>query len=54
MCREKLPWMCHRKIIADYLAAKGFTVIHIVDIDRVVPHRLHECAHVVNGELVYT
>jgi len=53
MCREKLPWMCHRKILADYLTAKGFTVIHIIDADRAVPHRLHECARVVNGELVY-
>jgi len=54
MCREKLPWMCHRKILADYLTAKGFTVIHIIDADRAIPHRLHECAQVVNGELVYT
>jgi len=54
LCREKLPWMCHRKILADYLVAKGFTVVHIIDADRTTVHRLHECARVVGGELAYS
>ncbi len=53
MCREKLPWKCHRKILADYLLAKGFQVIHIIDKNRVYKHKLHPCAEIVNGELRY-
>jgi len=54
LCREKYPWLCHRKILADYLTVKGFTVIHIIDIDNTYIHKLHECAKVVNNELIYT
>ena len=53
MCREKYPWRCHRKILADYLVAKGFTVIHIIEADKTYTHKLHACAEVRNGELIY-
>jgi len=53
MCKERLPWQCHRKILADYLAAKGFKVLHIIDRGKVVEHRLSKCAEIVNNELVY-
>ncbi len=53
MCAEKYPWMCHRKILADYLVVKGFRVIHIIDIDQIVEHKLHSCAMNINGELHY-
>jgi uncharacterized protein (DUF488 family) len=53
MCKERLPWQCHRKILADYLTAKGFKVLHIIDRSKVVGHRLSKCAEIVNNELVY-
>jgi uncharacterized protein (DUF488 family) len=30
MCAEVLWWRCHRRIIADYLLAAGFEVVHIL------------------------
>ncbi|OYT37293.1 MAG: hypothetical protein B6U89_07560 [Desulfurococcales archaeon ex4484_58] len=54
MCREKIPWRCHRKILSDYLLAKGFKVIHIIDHDKTYIHRLSRCAIIVDGELDYT
>lgn len=30
MCAETLWWRCHRRIIADYLLARGFEVVHIL------------------------
>jgi len=53
MCREKIPWLCHRKILSDYLLAKGFTVVHIISKEATVAHRLSKCATIVNGELKY-
>jgi len=53
MCKERIPWRCHRKIIADYLIAKGFRVVHVIDHGVEVVHRLSKCARVVNGELRY-
>lgn len=53
MCRERIPWRCHRKIISDYLIARGFTVLHVIEKERVVQHRLSKCARIVEGELRY-
>ncbi|MEM0438727.1 MAG: DUF488 family protein [Sulfolobales archaeon] len=53
MCAEKLPWNCHRKIISDWLVSKGYSVIHILDRDHVIEHRLTSCAEVINGTLNY-
>jgi len=52
MCKERIPWRCHRKILADYMIAKEFEVIHIIDSERVV-HKLSKCARVVDGDLMY-
>jgi len=30
MCAEAVWWRCHRRIITDYLLARGFDVFHIV------------------------
>lgn len=54
LCKEKYPWLCHRKILSDYLVAKGFTVLHILEKNKVVEHELSSCAAVKNGELFYT
>jgi len=53
MCSERMYFKCHRKILADYLYARGFKVIHVVDLGRLVEHRLSRCAKIVSGELVY-
>jgi uncharacterized protein (DUF488 family) len=53
LCRERVPWLCHRKILADYLLVKGFTVLHIIEENKVVKHKLSKCAVNVNGELIY-
>jgi uncharacterized protein (DUF488 family) len=53
MCCEKHPWFCHRKILSDYLVAKGFKVLHIIDREQVIEHVLSECAIIENNELKY-
>ena len=37
MCAEAVWWRCHRRIIADYLLAKGFFVSHVMGHGKVVP-----------------
>jgi uncharacterized protein (DUF488 family) len=34
MCAEKLPWRCHRNIIASRLRKNGWRVIHILDKEK--------------------
>ncbi|MFD1560059.1 DUF488 family protein [Paraburkholderia silviterrae] len=40
MCSEAVWWRCHRRIIADYLIARGETVFHIMGAGRLEPARL--------------
>lgn len=44
MCAEAVWWRCHRRIVADHLLARGETVVHLMDRDRLVPARLTEGA----------
>ncbi|HJU20664.1 MAG TPA: DUF488 domain-containing protein [Stellaceae bacterium] len=37
MCAEAVWWRCHRRIIADYLLARGFPVMHIMGPGKTVP-----------------
>ncbi|WP_213308374.1 DUF488 domain-containing protein [Paraburkholderia sacchari] len=54
MCSEAVWWRCHRRIIADYLIARGETVFHIMAPGRVVPATLTEGAVVqADGTIVY-
>jgi uncharacterized protein (DUF488 family) len=46
MCAEAVPWRCHRQLIADALLARGHDVLHILDMDRVDPHRLTPFARI--------
>jgi uncharacterized protein (DUF488 family) len=34
MCSEAVWWRCHRRIITDYLLARGETVLHIMTLQR--------------------
>ncbi|MFO1207669.1 MAG: DUF488 domain-containing protein [Amaricoccus sp.] len=53
MCAEAVWWRCHRRIVADYLLARGEAVLHIMD-GGPEPARLTEAAVVrPDGTIVY-
>jgi uncharacterized protein (DUF488 family) len=39
MCAETLWWRCHRRLIAEMLAARGHDVVHLLGPERSEPHR---------------
>ena len=53
MCAEAVWWRCHRRIIADYLLARGETVLHLMGSDRLDPARLTPGAKVDAGKVTY-
>jgi uncharacterized protein (DUF488 family) len=54
MCSEAVWWRCHRRIIADYLIARGEPVFHILALDNVDTARLTEGARVQpDGTITY-
>lgn len=54
MCSEAVWWRCHRRIVADYLIARGETVFHIMGKDRKEPAHLTPGAVVqADGIIVY-
>lgn len=53
MCSERLPWECHRFLIADYLVAGGETVVHLVNTETIQEHRLNPVARRRDGKLFY-
>jgi uncharacterized protein (DUF488 family) len=53
MCAEAVWWRCHRRIIADYLLARGRTVFHLMGTDRVEPARMTPGAEVGEGRITY-
>jgi uncharacterized protein (DUF488 family) len=53
MCAEAVWWRCHRRIIADYLLARGRNVFHLMGSGRVEPARLTPGAEVQDGRIVY-
>jgi uncharacterized protein (DUF488 family) len=54
MCAEAVWWRCHRRIIADYLLAAEFEVIHILGPGKLMPAALTPGARrAAGGGLVY-
>jgi len=54
MCSEAVWWRCHRRIVADYLLARGQTVFHIMGAGRTEPARLTAGAVVQDdGRILY-
>ena len=54
MCAEAVWWRCHRRIIADYLLARGDTVFHILGPRHIEPAKLNEAARPQpSGALIY-
>jgi uncharacterized protein (DUF488 family) len=53
MCAEAVWWRCHRRIIADYLLARGRTVFHLMGDNRLEPAKLTPAAKIVDGKITY-
>jgi hypothetical protein len=53
MCAEATPWRCHRRLIADLLALRGWAVWDIMAAGKVEAHRVTEFARIVDGRLIY-
>src|SRR5665213_2199125 len=54
MCAEAVWWRCHRRIIADYLLAEGYTVAHIMGLNKIAPAMLTPGVQsLANGTLIY-
>lgn len=53
MCAEAVPWRCHRRLIADALIVRGWTVEDILGRGQVRPHALTGFARVEEGRITY-
>jgi len=53
MCAEAVWWRCHRRIISDYLLARGRTVCHLMGGGRVDPAKLTPGARPEDGRIIY-
>ena len=53
MCAEAVPWRCHRSLISDALAKKGWLVRDIMSRTSAPKHRLTPFLKVRKGQLVY-
>jgi len=53
MCAERLPWKCHRYLVADSLVARGAAVEHIIGAGAMQQHALNPLARPQGDNLVY-
>ena len=53
MCAEAVWWRCHRRLIADDLSARGWTVVHLMGHGNAVPHTLQVGAVLIDDVLLY-
>ncbi len=53
MCAEALQWRCHRSLIADALAVRGFTVNHIFSAGKIQKHVITKWARVEGTKITY-
>jgi uncharacterized protein (DUF488 family) len=51
MCSESVFWRCHRRLVSDYLLARGIPVQHIMPSGELHPHTLTPGA-VLKGDLL--
>jgi uncharacterized protein (DUF488 family) len=51
MCAETFWWRCHRRLIAELLAARGHDVRHLIRPGKREPHRLSDEAEARGGRL---
>lgn len=52
MCAERFFWRCHRRIICDWLHARGKRVVHILD-GKKREHKLTKFATIEEGKVTY-
>lgn len=53
MCAEAVYWRCHRRIVADWLIARGHEVVDVFGPDRANEHELTRFAIADSGEVRY-
>lgn len=53
MCAEAVPWRCHRRLVADALLVRGFTVLEIISAATPKEHRLTPFAVVDGTRITY-
>ncbi len=53
MCSEAVPWRCHRSLVADALAARKFSVEHVMSATRANQHKLTSFARVRGKRVTY-
>jgi len=53
MCAERLPWKCHRHLVADSLVARGLRVLHLMSPGGSREHTLSRLARNDGERLVY-
>lgn len=53
MCAERLPWQCHRQLIADFLVVRGIEVVHLLAPGSARVHILNPAARVDGDVIVY-
>jgi len=53
MCSEAVWWRCHRRIIADYLLARGREVFHLMGAGRATPATITPGAEKRDDHLIY-
>jgi uncharacterized protein (DUF488 family) len=51
LCAETLWWRCHRRLIAELLAARGHEVVHLLAPGQRRPHRFYDESEVRDGKL---
>jgi uncharacterized protein (DUF488 family) len=51
MCAETPWWKCHRRLIAELLAARGHDVVHLIGPKERQPHRFYDESDVRSGKL---
>jgi uncharacterized protein (DUF488 family) len=53
MCAEAVPWRCHRRLIADALVVRGWTVRNILSETRADEHALTRFARLEGDQIHY-
>jgi len=54
MCSEAVWWRCHRRIVADYLLADGYEVVHIMGAGQATPAMMTQGGRITeNGLITY-
>jgi uncharacterized protein (DUF488 family) len=54
MCAERFFWKCHRRLVSDYITARGDRVIHILGPGETRVHDLSDGVQVrEDGNLIY-